>query len=104
MSGTFILHNFHQLYPFTLSRLNMSLQPGASSALAQIRRESLDMFNRLHSIEEDIAFVNLVRGIYVDLPLIREFISNNLSVTAPTNVDFNQPICVVVPGTLTPLS
>ncbi|KAI9511458.1 initiator tRNA phosphoribosyl transferase [Russula earlei] len=40
------------------------------SALAHIRRESLDIYNRLHSIEADIAFVNEVRVAYPTYPLI----------------------------------
>lgn len=81
----------------------MSLQLGTSSALAQIRRESLDMYNRLHSIAEDIAFVNLVHGIYVNLPLIREFVSVG-DIARQLMSTYNQPICDVVPGTLTLLS
>jgi len=42
-----------------------------ASALAHIRRESLDIYNRLHSIETDIAFVNEVRAAYPTFPLIR---------------------------------
>lgn len=47
-------------------------RPPESQALAHIRRESLDLYNRLHSIQDDIEFVNFVRGIYPDLPLLRE--------------------------------
>jgi Rit1 N-terminal domain len=42
-----------------------------SSARAHIRRESLDIYNRLHSIQADIAFVNEVRAAYPSFPLIR---------------------------------
>ena len=42
-------------------------------AIAHIRRESLDIYNRLHSIAEDVVFVNLVQSIYTDLPLLREY-------------------------------
>jgi tRNA A64-2'-O-ribosylphosphate transferase len=42
-----------------------------ASARAYIRRESLDIYNRLHSIDADIAFVNQVRAAYPTLPLIR---------------------------------
>ena len=49
----------------------------ASQAIAYIRRESLDIYNRLHSIAEDIAFVALVHGTYRDLPLLREYPSVN---------------------------
>ncbi|KIP03423.1 hypothetical protein PHLGIDRAFT_31821 [Phlebiopsis gigantea 11061_1 CR5-6] len=41
-----------------------------SQALAHIRRESLDLYNRVHSIAEDCDFVNTVRQAYKDLPLI----------------------------------
>ncbi|KAI0292820.1 tRNA A64-2'-O-ribosylphosphate transferase [Russula brevipes] len=41
-----------------------------ASARALIRRESLDIYNRLHSIDADIAFVNQVRAAYPALPLI----------------------------------
>ncbi|KAI0001052.1 initiator tRNA phosphoribosyl transferase-domain-containing protein [Russula vinacea] len=41
-----------------------------SSARAHIRRESLDIYNRLHSIQADIAFVNEVRAAYPSFPLI----------------------------------
>jgi tRNA A64-2'-O-ribosylphosphate transferase len=42
-----------------------------SLARAHIRRESLDVYNRLHSIQADIAFVNQVRVAYPSFPLIR---------------------------------
>ncbi|KAA1476491.1 initiator tRNA phosphoribosyl transferase [Dentipellis sp. KUC8613] len=45
-----------------------------SEALAYIRRESLDLYNRIHSIEEDITFVGQVREAYPDqafLPNLR---------------------------------
>lgn len=42
-----------------------------ASALAHIRRESLDIYNRLRSIEADIAFVNQVGAAYPAFPLIR---------------------------------
>lgn len=42
-----------------------------ASARAHIRRESLDIYNRLRSIEHDISFVNQVRAAYPTLPLIR---------------------------------
>lgn len=48
------------------------------SARAYIRRESLDIYNRLHSIEADIAFVNEVRRAYPTFPLIRTVLSFNL--------------------------
>ena len=42
-----------------------------AQALAYVRKESLDIFNRLHSIQEDIRFVECVREAYADLPIIR---------------------------------
>ena len=42
-----------------------------SSARAHIRRESLDIYNRLHSIKADITFVDQVRTAYPSFPLIR---------------------------------
>ncbi|KAL4249908.1 tRNA A64-2'-O-ribosylphosphate transferase [Abortiporus biennis] len=41
-----------------------------ASALALLRKESLDLFNRLHSIAEDIKFVEHVRNAYSDLPIL----------------------------------
>ncbi|KAF9029360.1 initiator tRNA phosphoribosyl transferase [Hymenopellis radicata] len=39
-------------------------------ALAEIRREASDIYNRLHSIEEDTIFVETVAKSYPDLPLL----------------------------------
>ncbi|KAJ7032725.1 initiator tRNA phosphoribosyl transferase [Mycena alexandri] len=39
-------------------------------ALAFLRKESLDVFNRLHSINEDVAFVNQVHAVYSDIPIL----------------------------------
>lgn len=44
-----------------------------SQALAHIRKESLDLYNRVHSIAEDCEFVKAVRIAYQDLPLVREW-------------------------------
>ncbi|KAF8491620.1 initiator tRNA phosphoribosyl transferase [Russula emetica] len=41
-----------------------------SSARAHIRRESLDIYNRLHSIKADVTFVNEVRAAYPSFPFI----------------------------------
>jgi tRNA A64-2'-O-ribosylphosphate transferase len=46
-------------------------QTSEASARAHIRRESIDIYNRLRSIEVDIGFVNQVRAAYPALPLIR---------------------------------
>ncbi|KAH6909259.1 initiator tRNA phosphoribosyl transferase [Coprinopsis sp. MPI-PUGE-AT-0042] len=42
----------------------------ALDALAAIRKESLDVYNRLHSIEEDVQFVHQVRVAYPKLPIL----------------------------------
>ena len=39
--------------------------------LPYLRKESLDIYNRLHSIEEDIQFVHRIREVYAHLPLLR---------------------------------
>ncbi|KAJ7270121.1 tRNA A64-2'-O-ribosylphosphate transferase [Mycena haematopus] len=41
-----------------------------SEALAFLRKESLDLFNRLHSIAEDVLFVNQVHAAYPDIPIL----------------------------------
>ncbi|KAL0577694.1 tRNA A64-2'-O-ribosylphosphate transferase [Marasmius crinis-equi] len=48
-----------------LSHLNLQ-----NDAFAHIRKQSLDLFNRLHSIEEDVEFVNQVHAAYPNIPLI----------------------------------
>lgn len=42
-----------------------------AAALAHLRKESLNLYNRLHSIEEDIEFINEVRSFYPQLPILR---------------------------------
>ncbi|KAG6335831.1 hypothetical protein ID866_3267 [Astraeus odoratus] len=42
----------------------------AATALAEIRKESLDIYNRIHSIDEDAGFVREVHRYYRDLPLV----------------------------------
>ena len=46
-----------------------------AEALSYLRRESLDIYNRLHSIEEDVKFVNQVRQAYPSFAFLREFYS-----------------------------
>jgi tRNA A64-2'-O-ribosylphosphate transferase len=41
-----------------------------SEAFAFLRKESLDLFNRLHSIDEDVAFVNQAHAAYPDIPIL----------------------------------
>ena len=49
-----------------------------ASALAYIRRESLDIYNRVQSIGADNAFVDQVRAAYPALPLIRSVVQLHL--------------------------
>ncbi|CDO77522.1 hypothetical protein BN946_scf184912.g21 [Trametes cinnabarina] len=42
----------------------------SAEALSYLRKESLDIFNRLHSIQEDIHFVHLVHNAYPNLPIM----------------------------------
>lgn len=44
---------------------------GGSDTFSILRKESLDIFNRLHSIEEDVAFVRQVQKAYPTIPLLR---------------------------------
>ena len=46
---------------------------GSSDAFAYLRKESLDIYNRIHSIAEDIRFVDHVREVYPSLPILRAF-------------------------------
>ncbi len=43
-----------------------------AEALAYVRKESLDIYNRLHSICEDVQFVGEVHQAYSELPILRE--------------------------------
>jgi len=45
---------------------------GAAIAFSELRKESQDIYNRIHSIAEDSAFVDQVRRSYPSLSLIRE--------------------------------
>lgn len=47
------------------------------SGLAEIRKESLDIYNRIHSITEDALFVEKVAEQYDEYPVIR--VSRSLS-------------------------
>lgn len=42
-----------------------------SSATEALRRESVDIYNRLHSIAEDALFVSSVAAAYPEYPLLR---------------------------------
>ncbi|KAF9228467.1 initiator tRNA phosphoribosyl transferase [Gyrodon lividus] len=48
----------------------MDTRDPTAIALAKLRKESQDIFNRLHSIAEDAAFVRQVHQHYPDLPLL----------------------------------
>ncbi|KAG1772087.1 tRNA A64-2'-O-ribosylphosphate transferase [Suillus occidentalis] len=48
----------------------MGHKDGASLAFSELRKESQDLYNRIHSIAEDAAFVNQVFQSYLRLPLI----------------------------------
>jgi tRNA A64-2'-O-ribosylphosphate transferase len=43
----------------------------AATLQNEIRKETLDLYNRLHSIDEDIANVNHIRSAYPRFPIIR---------------------------------
>ena len=43
-----------------------------NQALSELRKESLDIYNRLHSIAEDVTFVNEIHEAYPRLPILRE--------------------------------
>jgi hypothetical protein len=43
----------------------------SKTELAVLRKESLDIYNRIHSIAEDIIFVHQICKIYPDYPIIR---------------------------------
>lgn len=47
------------------------MSQGSSEAFAYLRKESLDIYNRIHSIAEDIHFVDRVHGAYPTLPVLR---------------------------------
>ena len=43
-----------------------------AEALEYVRKESLDIYNRLHSILEDVRFVGQVHDAYPELPILRK--------------------------------
>lgn len=47
------------------------MSQGSSDAFAFLRKESLDIYNRIHSIAEDIHFVDRVHEVYPNLPILR---------------------------------
>jgi tRNA A64-2'-O-ribosylphosphate transferase len=48
-----------------------------TQALAELRKETLDVYNRLHSIAEDVEFVNKIHRHYSNIPMIRKCPFNN---------------------------
>jgi len=50
----------------------MGCTDGVALAFTELRKESQDLYNRIHSIAEDAAFVDQVRRSYPSLPLVRE--------------------------------
>jgi tRNA A64-2'-O-ribosylphosphate transferase len=52
----------------------MEAREATTEALTELRKESQDIFNRLHSITEDAVFVRQVHAHYPDLPLLRKSI------------------------------
>ena len=44
-----------------------------AQALAYVRKESLDIFNRIHSVKEDVRFVGHTHEAYPELPILRMF-------------------------------
>lgn len=46
--------------------------PQEFNPFSELRKESLDIYNRLHSIQEDVSFVNTIHEAYPNLPLIRQ--------------------------------
>ena len=56
-----------------------------AEALEYVRKESLDIYNRLHSILEDVRFVGQVHDAYPELPILRESLPPCLLRFQPTN-------------------
>jgi tRNA A64-2'-O-ribosylphosphate transferase len=46
----------------------------ATEAREFLRKESLDIFNRLHSIDQDIKFIEQVYNKYSGIPLVRQYL------------------------------
>lgn len=65
-----------------------------ANALAELRRESQSIFNRIHSIAEDAAFVKQVHDHYPNFSLIRM----SRSYSYPADADMSQPTCAAALG------
>ena len=63
----------------------MGRTDGVALAFTELRKESQDLYNRIHSIAEDAAFVDQVRRSYPSLPLVRESYTNHPSLLYDTN-------------------
>ncbi|KAH9889398.1 initiator tRNA phosphoribosyl transferase [Cubamyces lactineus] len=50
--------------------IDFDIRQASAQALAYVRKESLDIYNRLHSIHEDVQFVQQVRDAYPKLPIL----------------------------------
>lgn len=56
----------------TTDRLDLHAGRSEPQVLSLLRKESLDLYNRLHSIQEDVDFVKEVCAAYSHLPVLRE--------------------------------
>lgn len=54
-----------------ISNLNLDHERALIDSLATLHKKSLNIYNRLHSIQEDIGFVNYVHESYPNFPLLR---------------------------------
>ncbi|KAJ8473864.1 hypothetical protein ONZ51_g7596 [Trametes cubensis] len=50
--------------------IEFDIRQASAQALAYVRKESLDIYNRLHSIHEDVQFVQQVHSAYPKLPIL----------------------------------
>jgi hypothetical protein len=50
-----------------------------SQVLRYLRKESIDIYNRLHSIAEDVEFIQQVHDAYPNVPLLRAYLLSSSS-------------------------
>ncbi|THH18669.1 hypothetical protein EW146_g2336 [Bondarzewia mesenterica] len=81
--STGLSHNITSMMPDQESVLTVQ-----GRALAYLRKECLDLYNRLHSIEDDILFVNRVRETYPAQALLRTHASFSSWLSVPS-IDIN---------------
>lgn len=62
------LIKLHRVRRLTASKKVLSM---SYNALSYLRKESLDIFNRIQSIEEDVSFVRQVNKAYPGVPIVR---------------------------------